>query len=113
MFVSSLKAESESRSLRFMPAAAGDAAMDEMDPAREIAPDLSLRDDAVAALGGLILDDLMLVGLALEGRIPCRTPGRSVAAVRVGGAMVVEDGAPLLRGAGRLESRMKSLMVSV
>lgn len=84
-----------------------------MESAREMAPDLSLRDDAVATLGGLILDDLVPFGLAPEARTPCRTPGRSVAAVRVGGAMVVEDGAPLLRGADRLESRMKSLMVSV
>lgn len=84
---------------------AGDAALDETDSARETAPDLSLRDVVVATLGGLILDGLALVGLVLEARVPC-TIGRPVAALRVEGSMVVEDGAPLLRGAGRLESRV-------
>lgn len=105
MFVSSLK--SNSRSLRLMPAA-GEGAVDETDSARETAPDLSLRDDAVNALGGLVLG-----GLMLEARVPCRTLARPAVAVRVGGAMSVEDGVPLLRGAGRLESRMKALMKRV
>lgn len=111
MFVSSLNVGSRSRSLRFMPAA-GDVVVDEMVSARETVPDLSLRDDAVVALGGLIPDGLALGGLTLEARVPCRTVARAVALlVRLGGAIVLEDGVPLLRGAGRLESRMKALML--
>lgn len=73
-----------------MPAA-GDVAVDEADSAREAAPDLSLRDDAVAALCGLVLGALVLGGLMLEARVPWRTLARLVVVVRVGGGIVVED----------------------
>lgn len=99
MFVSTLKSVSKSRSLRFMPAA-GDALVDEAVSAREAAPDLSKRDVTVAALWGLTLGARVVD--------PARMLARPTAPGRDGGGMAAEDWAPLLRGAFRLESRVKA-----
>lgn len=91
ILVSSLNVESKG-ALRFTPAF-GDVVVDERDSereaAREAAPVLSLRDDAVNALGGLKLEGLVLDGFALDARVPCRMLVRPAVPVPVGGS--IED----------------------
>lgn len=74
--------------------------MEEAVSAREMAPDLSARDATVAALWGRTLGTRVVD--------PARMLARPTAPGRDGGGMAAEDWVPLLRGAFRLESRMKA-----
>lgn len=95
MFVSSLNSESNSRSLRFIPAPAA-VEVEATECAGETGTDCAAREGAVALLWGR--------ELAALARVPCRILARPVAPVRDGGGGI-EDFVALLKGAARLESR--------